>query len=148
VCRAKQLFAASARFYTEAFAENPALAQDMRTRARYWAACVAALAAAGKGKDADKPDAAAQTALRKHVLEWLRADLTFWTQVADSGQPQARGAVLTTLQQWQATPDLASLRDPQALKALDLEQRRGFVKLWQDVGKLLDRVREPGRGGR
>src|SRR5262249_9637984 len=50
----KKLYAASARFYPEAFADQPRLAQDLRTGHRYNAARAAVLAATGQGKDADK----------------------------------------------------------------------------------------------
>src|SRR5262249_18770519 len=45
-------FAASARFYADAFSANPNIAADLNQQHRYNAACSAALAAAGQGEDA------------------------------------------------------------------------------------------------
>ncbi len=53
----KTLFAASTRWYSEAFAAETKLADDLNTQNRYNAACAAALAGCGQGKDADKLDA-------------------------------------------------------------------------------------------
>ncbi len=52
----KQHYAAAARFYGEAFAEKPQLADDLSTGNRYNAACAAALAGCGRGKDAGSLD--------------------------------------------------------------------------------------------
>ena len=51
----REQYAAAARFFGEAFAD-PKLADDLQSGDRYNAACSAALAAAGRGKDADKFD--------------------------------------------------------------------------------------------
>src|SRR4029077_14799319 len=52
----KHLHAAAARFYAEAFAAEPKLTEDMGARQRYNAACAAALAGCGQGKDAGELD--------------------------------------------------------------------------------------------
>ena len=46
---------AAARFYEEAFAAQPKLADDLGAAHRYNAACAAALAGCGQSKDAGKP---------------------------------------------------------------------------------------------
>src|SRR5262249_27932774 len=53
----KKQYAAATRFYREAFAEKPQLADDLNAQFRYNAACAAALAGCGQGKDADTLDA-------------------------------------------------------------------------------------------
>src|SRR5262249_15130148 len=54
VCRWQRRFVASARFFQQAFARSPALAEGATRGSwrRYDAACAAALAAAGQGEDA------------------------------------------------------------------------------------------------
>jgi hypothetical protein len=47
------LYAAAARFFDEAFAAQSSLADDLSSQHRYNAACAAALAGCGQGKDAD-----------------------------------------------------------------------------------------------
>jgi tetratricopeptide (TPR) repeat protein len=140
VCRHKRLYAAAARFYAEAFAEQPRLAQGLREGHRYNAACAAALAAAGKGEDAANLDDRECARLRRQAQDWLRADLAAWTQVLDKGLPQAHPAVPRALRHWQRDPDLAGLRDPDALAQLPEVEREACRKLWADVDALLKRT--------
>src|SRR5262249_6257908 len=58
---------AAARFYAEAFAADPKLADDLRTGARYYAACAAALAGCGRGKDAKSLDEKERGRLRQQA---------------------------------------------------------------------------------
>jgi serine/threonine-protein kinase len=138
--RYKQLHAASARFYTDAFAAQPKLADNPRTRPRYDAACSAALAAAGTGKDADKLDAKERTRLRKQALDWLRADLAMWGKLLEEATPQQRAAVHKTLAHWKRDPDLAPIRDKEALAKLPKAEREAWQKLWADVDALRQRA--------
>jgi hypothetical protein len=77
------------RFYSEAFADDPKLADDLRTRHRYNAACSAALAGCGQGADADKPDDQERARLRQQALAWLRADPAAWCQLLEKEPEQA-----------------------------------------------------------
>jgi hypothetical protein len=61
-------YATSARFWSEAFAESPALANDLAKGNRYNAACSASLAASGQGKDEPMPDDPAKVKLREQAL--------------------------------------------------------------------------------
>src|SRR5262249_47191276 len=56
VCQVKKLHNTAARLYADAFAADASLADDPKLAHRYHAACHAALAAAGQGKDAAKLD--------------------------------------------------------------------------------------------
>ena len=67
----KTLYVASARFYAAAFAIQPALADDLNNQHRYNAACAAALAGCGQGKDAAELPAEESARLRKQALDWL-----------------------------------------------------------------------------
>src|SRR5205814_89708 len=78
----------SARFYAEAFAAQPALADDLKVGHRYNAACYAALAAAGMGEDTARLDDKEKSRLRKQALDWLRADLTLWSKQLASDKPR------------------------------------------------------------
>jgi Flp pilus assembly protein TadD len=138
----KQHYAAAARFYAEAFAAQPRLAQDPRVQHRYHAAGAAALAANGRGQDADKLDDNERARLRRQALDWLSADLTAWTIVADKGPPQARPLVERTLQHWQTDADLASLRDKELLTKLPDAERKAWQQLWAGVAALLKRAQE------
>jgi len=67
LCYEKKLQGASAKFWSEAFQAQPPLAGDMRAQHRHNAACAAALAGCGQGKDEPPLDEAARTRWRKRV---------------------------------------------------------------------------------
>jgi tetratricopeptide (TPR) repeat protein len=131
----KQLNAASARFFAAAF-NDPKRADDLKAQHRYNAACAAALAAAGQGKDASKLDDGERTRWRKQALDWLTADLALWTKQAEKGTPQARATVQKTLRHWQTDADLAGVRDEAALARLPAEEQPSWRKLWVEVARL------------
>jgi tetratricopeptide (TPR) repeat protein len=136
----QQRYVESYRFFTQAFAHNAKLADDMQQQNRYNAACSAALAGCGQGKDVDKLDAKERTHLRQQAVTWLSADLKHWTKQAQSVKPSDRALVQQTLQHWQYDPDLAGLRDSAALKKLPADERAACQKLWADVAALLKKA--------
>jgi tetratricopeptide (TPR) repeat protein len=140
VCQVKKLHSAATRLYTDAFAADPKLADDLKAGHRYDAACYAALAAAGQGEDSAKLDAKERTRLRQQALDWLRADLALRTRQLESGKPADRAAVQQALRHWQQDPDLAGLRDAAALAKLPAEERAACEKLWSDVAALLKKA--------
>jgi hypothetical protein len=81
-----------------------------------------------------KADAEERARLRGQALSWLRADLAAWAKVAD------RALVRRILAHWQQDPDLAGVRDRQALAALPAEERAEWDKLWAEVADLLRRL--------
>jgi serine/threonine protein kinase/Flp pilus assembly protein TadD len=131
----KQLFAVAARFYADAFAAEPKLAEDMEAQNRYNAACAAAKAAAGQGAHAAMLDDSERSRLRRLALGWLTADLAAWAKIA--AEPNARPAVLATLQHWQEDPDFAGVRGDAALVKLAAAERADWQKLWADVAARL-----------
>lgn len=60
--------------------------------------------------------------------------------VLESGPPQTRPVILRTLQHWKQDPDLAGVRDPEALVKLDEEERKAWQALWVDVDALLKKT--------
>jgi serine/threonine-protein kinase len=139
----KQLYAASCRFYAEAFIDDPKLADDMQRRPRYNAACAAALSGCGQGKDADKLSDKERARLRKQAVEWLRADLAHWSKQAGSDKAAERGLAQKALQHWQVDPDLASLRARDAVAQLPADERKACEQLWAEVDALLRKVKAP-----
>jgi hypothetical protein len=139
----KKLYAASVRFYEDAFAADAKLADNPGNGHRYNAACAASLAGCGQGQDADKLDEKERARLRQRALEWLRADLALWTKLAENDNPKARDAVQQTLKHWQTDADLACLRDKDALEKLPEAERDEWRKLWDDVAAVLKRASEP-----
>jgi serine/threonine-protein kinase len=143
ICRAKKLHHSAARLYADAFAADTKLADFLPGQHRYGAACFAALAAAGQGKDAAKLDGKQRAALRKQALDWLQADLAIYMKLSESGPPEARLFVQQKMQHWQRDSDLASLRDQADLAKLAAGQRAAFTRLWADVAALLKKVETP-----
>jgi hypothetical protein len=142
VCHLKKLHYAAARFCADAFAAEPKLADDLKTGNRYNAACSAALAAAGLGGDAAKLDDVERTRLRKQAFDWLRADLTAWTEQLESRPPSTGDAARQLLVHWQQDTDLAAVRDTAALAKFPPEERAAWESLWADVSALLMRVED------
>src|SRR5205085_1807105 len=85
LCVLKRLHGAAARFYADAFAPQPKLAENPRLAHRYNAACSAALAGCGKGQDADSLNDRERARLRQQALNSLRAELMAWRQLLEKG---------------------------------------------------------------
>jgi serine/threonine-protein kinase len=128
------------RLWAEALAANPRLGEDRQTQHRYAAACAAALAGCGQGKDDPPPDAAARAGLCRQALGWLRAELAAWGRVLDAGDPKLRASIAPTLIHWKRDSDLAGVRDADALSKLPEAERKLWQALWTDVDRLLERA--------
>jgi tetratricopeptide (TPR) repeat protein/serine/threonine protein kinase len=140
ICHAKQLYAAAARFFEQAFAGDGQLAQDLKSANRYAAACAAARAGTGAGKDAAKLDDKERARKRRQGLAWLRADLELWIKELDKDTAPARRLVQAHMQHWQRDPDLAGIRDAAALAKLPPADKKACENLWADVTALLQKA--------
>jgi hypothetical protein len=136
----KMLFAASARGYSEAFAEEPKLAEDLSAQHRYNAACAAALAGCGQGKDADKLAPKERAGLRQQALDWLRADLKAYGQVMEKSADKDGPAIAQLMQHWLQDEDFAGVRGDKALAKLPEAERKDWQKLWQEIEILRQRA--------
>jgi serine/threonine-protein kinase len=131
--------AAAARLWAEALAEDPRLTANRQAQHPYNAACAAALAAAGEGKDSP-PGNAAKAQLRAQALGWLQGELDLWKRLVTASPPHRRSAVIPVLRHWQQDSDLASLRGAAALERLPVEERFAWDALWADVEALASRA--------
>jgi len=136
----KAMHATAARLWAEALAADPKLGDNRQTQHRYNAACAAAMAGCGKGKDDPSPDEAAKAKLRKQALDWLRAELSDWKRVSIIVEPGNKELVAKTLAHWEQDTDLASIHDTQELAKLPDEERAALKQLWNDVDALLTEV--------
>jgi Flp pilus assembly protein TadD len=144
LCRVyRHLPVAAVRFYEQAFADQPALANDVQQHHRYTAAYVATQAAAGQGQDACQLGAEERTHLRHQALTWLRNDLRAWGQQLEQHPDQTRPRVVEAMHHWQRDPVFAGLRGPEALGRLPVAERREWQTLWEDVAALLRRADAP-----
>jgi tetratricopeptide (TPR) repeat protein len=136
----KKQHVAAARLYVDAFAAEWKLFPVLQQQHRYNAACSAALAAAGEGEDARLLPDKAVCMFRRWALDWLRDDLTAQAKLADQNNPEVKQAIQQQLAHWRIDPDLASVRDPQALDRLADNERAAWQALWRDVDELAKRV--------
>jgi hypothetical protein len=136
----RELHAASARFYDKAFAGDAKPANDVRVPNRYNAACSAALAGCGRGKDAAELDDAERARLRGQALDWLRADLTAWGKLLEEDDAKGRQLARQQLADWPQDVDLAAVRG-EALVKLPESERQPWRDLWADVEKTLAKAR-------
>jgi tetratricopeptide (TPR) repeat protein len=132
----KRHYITAARLYRDAFARQPRLAAALLDGHRYKAACAAALAGCGQGKDAAQLNKSARVYWRQQALQWLRADLALRTSQLESNKQE----VAQALRHWQQDPDLAGVRDESALARLPEVERQAWQKLWADVAATLARA--------
>jgi tetratricopeptide (TPR) repeat protein len=136
----KQLYAAAAAWYGEAFAAEPKSADDLKAGHRYHAACAAALAGSGRGRDSGALTDDERARLRRHALDWLRADLALHAKRLQGHDPQDRTTAEQQLTQWQRDQALIGIRDCAALAKLPGAERAAFVQLWADVDRFASKV--------
>lgn len=141
----KQRYAAAARFYADAFAAAPLLADDMRFGNRYDAACAAILAGCGRGDDAADLAEAQRARWRDQARQWLRAELNGMARGLEGGSAADRELVKQTLAHWRADPDLAALREPELLDTLPSPERDECNAIWTDAEILAKRLSEPAK---
>jgi WD40 repeat protein len=139
-CYAVKRYVASAGYWAKALAADPILGNDPRTHHLYNAACAAALAGCGQGKDADKLDGKERAHLRRQALDWVRADLDKWGRRLDQEPDKVRPVLIRLMRRWLADPEFASVRGPAALARLPEVERQPWQTLWDDVADLFARV--------
>jgi tetratricopeptide (TPR) repeat protein len=143
LCFVKKHYATAARLYAEALATTPQLTEDLRAGHRFNAARAAALAGGGQGDDAAGLGEPERAGLRKQARDWLRLDLAAWAKKVETGTEADRIHARKTLAPWRDDPDLAGLRDPDALAKLPPAERQECSTLWCDLDALLKRARSP-----
>jgi serine/threonine-protein kinase len=141
LCYDRGLHAAAARLWSEALEADAKLGDDRRAQHRYNAACAAALAGCGKGKDDPRPDETAKAKFRNQAIDWLKAERVAWAKLLEAGPPQVRPVIAQTLQHWQQNADLAGVRDPEALAKLPVDEQKAWRALWADVDALVKKAR-------
>jgi hypothetical protein len=135
--------AAAARLWKEALEADPRLAENRNVQHRYNAACAAALAGCGHGKDDPRPSDEQKAKLRRQALDWLTAELSAWAKLLATANNVQRAAIARTPQHWQLDSDLAGIRDDAELAKLPEPERAAFRKLWADVDALLKKATQP-----
>jgi tetratricopeptide (TPR) repeat protein/tRNA A-37 threonylcarbamoyl transferase component Bud32 len=136
--RYKQQYAAAARFYEGAFAAGAALTAPRS----YNAACAAALAAAGQGKDSGPIPDKEKARLRQQARAWLQEALKIHQEQLKDADGKGRAALQQSLQHWQQDADLAGVRGEKALAHLPEAERAAWQQLWAEVETLRKKTQE------
>jgi tetratricopeptide (TPR) repeat protein len=131
----RRRYVLAVRFYRDAFAADPALADDLTEEDRYKAACIAARAAAGQDEEMTTLGVEEWGYLTAQALKWLRDDFTQRASLAKD--PKQWWTVRERLTHWKKDPALATVRDPAWLSAMPPADRRAWEALWGDVDALL-----------
>jgi tetratricopeptide (TPR) repeat protein len=142
LCFVKNHYATAARLYAEALAATPRLTEDLRAGHRFNAARAAALAGGGHGDEVAGLGDPERAGLRKQARDWLRLDLDAWARKMDTGTAADCIQAQKTLAPWRDDPDLAGLRDADALEKLPTAERQECRALWQEVAALLRRAQK------
>jgi serine/threonine protein kinase/Flp pilus assembly protein TadD/type II secretory pathway component PulJ len=149
ICQGNKFYAAAARAARSAFAAAPNAAEDLDSglrfdaTVRYDAACCAALAASGQGRDAKNLTHQRGSRLRKEALAWLRADLASYGRLVKSGKGPDAALVQRRLARWQRDPELSGIRDAAELGRLPAGELEICQKFWAEVDALLAKTRKP-----
>jgi hypothetical protein len=112
------------------------------TRRRYYAACVAARAGCGQGRDAADVDEKGRAGFRQQARDWLGAELEARRRLWKEEPAQALPLV-HDLKNWLGYPYLAGVRDPEGLGRLPEAERRVWQRLWQEVEALRRQAARP-----
>jgi tetratricopeptide (TPR) repeat protein len=137
----KKLFAAAAGLYAGAFSAQPQLAEQPGAH-RYNAACAAALARCGQGKDVEKLEDKEKARLRGQALDWLRADLKAVRLLLEKEAKKAGPYVIGAMRHWLADSDFAGVRGPEVLAKLPQAERQAWQQLWKDVAETLEQAQQ------
>jgi serine/threonine-protein kinase len=159
ICQSRHLDGATAGLYADAFAEDPGLPerltaecvarasretggynrmQALMTAPRYMAARSAASAGCGHGVDGPKLNDAQRQRWRRQSRQWLEDDLATWTKAVNGESKTSAALCRIMLMLWQDDPDLARLRESNALDEIPAEERGEWIALWKQVRDSLD----------
>jgi serine/threonine-protein kinase len=127
---------AAVRLYEGVFRAQPALAEDLNSRQRYYAACAAARAGTAPGDGGTQVDEPTKAVLRERALEWLRADWGGWVRRYRTGD---RAAAAQAVREWEQSADLTGVRDTAELAKLPEGERQRWQQLWAEVKELAAR---------
>jgi serine/threonine-protein kinase len=163
ICQFRRLDAIAARLYADAFAADPSLAEVLtaecfqrasregdphgrveilKTAVRYLAARCAACAGCGRGEDGPKLNDGERMRWRRQSRQWLQADLNTWTKALDGGSEAAPDLTRKMLTLWQVDPNLAGLREADALTTLPANERAEWIALWKQVVDVITRAQQ------
>ncbi len=140
IASVKGQYGSAAKLCAAALETEPESAEPDKSPLRLRAACCAAMAGTGNG-DAKEPLSEREKGQwRTRALEWLRADLDFWTKQLENGSAEGKKSVRQTLEGWKTDRALEGVRDDDAVKKLPNEEQRVWRELWEAVERVLKKA--------
>jgi tetratricopeptide (TPR) repeat protein/tRNA A-37 threonylcarbamoyl transferase component Bud32 len=131
-CQSENLYTAAAQLYSDAFAADPSLAEDISNGYRYRAVCAAAASGCGNCKDADTLSPTQKKRWRTQALTWARADL-HTRELRATANVNSTQALRNAMSNWDGDPDMAVVHDPKSLQKLEPEERAQWEAFWRQV---------------
>jgi hypothetical protein len=135
----QQRYAAAARWYGEALTAHPHLLAGPPAGQRFYAACAAAWAGCGQGRDAADLDETTRAGFRRQARDWMRAELEARRRLLEQ-EPAKALTVSRGLQDWLWDSRFDGVRGPDALARLPEAERQAWQKLWADIADALARA--------
>jgi serine/threonine-protein kinase len=142
LCQYKQFYAQATSFWQDAFSADPRQL-NWPGSDRYDAACAAALAGCGRGKDEPPPSAAARAGCRQRAFEWLGAELAVIEKALATANAANEQNLRQKLRAWQKDHELDGIREPAEIGKLPLVEQPGWRRLWSEVASLIEKKRQP-----
>jgi hypothetical protein len=115
---------------------------DLEAAHRYFAACSDLRVGCGAGPDTGEAERAK---LRRRALDSLKADLALRRRQVDSGTAEARASVHQILEFWKGDPDLAGIRQPEALARLPRAEQAEWKAFWAEAEALEQKIGDGAR---
>lgn len=132
---------AALRYYKDKLATDLKLANHLYFPSHYNVACSAALVGCdqSQGTVADGLNDVERARLRQQALDWLRNDLTMWSQHLAKQPDQVRSRAQQALRIWQQDAAFEGVRGD-ALAKLPEAERQLWQRLWADVELTLNKA--------
>jgi len=157
ICESKGRNGTAAGLFGDLFSFNPGMADDLtsdcnnralkeqgddqtevlNSETRYVAVRSAALAGCGVGEDRLQFDAAHRTRWRNQARIWLEADFPHWMDTLQSSDQSYRELAAKMLKLRQVDPDLAGIRDQNAISKLPASEQIPWLDFWTKLDAAL-----------
>lgn len=126
----------SYRLYSAAFGADRSAGGQLEESNRYAAACAAVKAAADR-TSGDHADESTRDRLLNQAIDWLEVDLNQTIKTFDSAAPAKKAMLFRKMRHWLIDPDLAGVREAQAVETLTEVERSRLSNLWTRVEKIM-----------
>ena len=137
ICWTRKSYAAAARYFSEAVAADPGLANGASAfSSLYEYACFETSAGCQPSGGGNSLVAKEHGDMRADGLKHLQGVMTAWHAMLALNNKTTNALIQGIMKRWLMEPRLSGLRDPDALAKLPDAERLGWEKLWKEVAEL------------